>query len=224
MAEQPQWRESVGSYLQQAQAVYKSQEVVVKASLKVVLSVFAVAFFGFFALRPTLNSITTLLKRIEDQKEISARLDKKIAQLSRAEEVLSMRGDLLTRLVNRAIPGDPRVERFAQQLEVLANEEGVVLTGVDIQEVPMFGKVDDEKTSSQKKFTSDEKYEFITFGFTAGGEQEEIIDFLDQLEKMERVVLLSKVSFSKPERDLAEQLPLLVNGKGTVYYLPINDE
>lgn len=224
MANQPQWRQSAQDYLRQVQGIYQSQEVIVKASFRLILSVFTVAFFTLFALRPTLGSISVLLKRIEDQKEVSRRLDNKIAQLSEAEEILSLKGRELTGLTNRAVPEGPNVDKMAQQIEAIANESGVILTSANIQGVPMFGEQEKGSEPGGTKFFYNPEQEFVTFSFTVGGGQEEIIRFLSQLENMERAVLLAKIGFNKPQKQLAGQLPLLASGKATIYYLPENNE
>lgn len=224
MADQPQWRQSAQNYLQQAQEIYKAQEVVVKTSFKLVMSIFAVAFFTLFALKPTLGSISTLVKRIEDQKEVNRKLDSKIVQLSGAEDVLTLRGDNLKSLVEKAITDGPSVDRLAQQIEAIANDSGVYLTSVNIEKVPVFGKEEGDKVIKSSKFSYDSKHEFVTFSFTVGGGQDEIVEFLKQLENIERAVLLARVNFEKPQKKLAEQLPLLVNGKATIYYLPDGNE
>ena len=224
MANQPQWKQSAQNYLQQAQEIYKAQEVVVKTSFKLVMSIFAVAFFTLFALGPTLGSISTLVKRIEDQKEVNRKLDSKIVQLSQAEEVLASRGDELRNLAEKAVTDGSRVDRLAQQIEAIANDSGVYLTSANVEEVPVFGKEEGDEIVKSSKFSFTPEHEFVTFSFTVGGGQEEIVEFLKQLENLERAVLLARVSFEKPQKKLAGQLPLLVSGKATIYYLPDGDE
>lgn len=224
MADQPQWKQSAQNYLQQAQEIYKAQEVVVKTSFKLVMSIFAVAFFTLFALRPTLGSISTLVKRIDDQKEVSRKLDSKIVQLSQAEGVLASRGDTLSSLAKKAVTDGPSVDRLAQQIEAIANDSGVYLTSANIEKVPVFGKEESDQVIKSSKFSYDSKHEFVTFSFTVGGGQDEIVEFLKQLENIERAVLLARVNFEKPQKKLAGQLPLLVNGKATIYYLPDGNE
>ncbi len=224
MADQPQWRQSAQNYLQQAQEIYKAQEVMVKTSFKLVMSIFAVAFFTLFALKPTLGSISTLVKRIEDQKEVSRKLDSKIVQLSQAEDVLTSRGNMIRSLAEKAITDGPSVDRLAQQIEAIANDSGVYLTSANIEEVPIFGEEDSDEIIKSSKFSYDPKHKFVTFSFTVGGNQDEIIEFFKQLENIERAILLARVNFEKPQKRLAGQLPLLVNGKATIYYLPDDNE
>ncbi len=208
-------------YLKDVQRFYE-REPVIQVSVQLILSVFTVAFFMFFAVRPTLGTISTLLKKIDDQETASAKLDAKISQLIQAQEVLATNGPQFEALSKKAVPVTPEIERLAKQIEAVANESNVYITSMEFQTIPLIGDQTVGDSNQTKSKTAERK--FVVFGFTVGGTQEEIISFLGQLDRMERAVQLTKVEFAKPGANYTRIFPLTLTGKATVYYLPEKEE
>lgn len=213
---QASWREPrlYAGYLKDVQRFYE-REPIIQISVQLILSVFTVVFFTFFAIRPTLGTISTLLKKIDDLEILSSRLDTKITQLARAQEILATDGTLLEGLTSRTIPDSPEIDRLSKAIEAIANETGVYLTSLEFQ-TSSVGEAKEKPAGNLA--TSEEK--FLTFSFTVGGTQEQIVTFLENLENMDRAVLLTKITFGQPELNYRRVFPLLVNGRATVYYLP----
>src|SRR5687767_7097034 len=209
MAE-PKWNQPAlyGGYLKNIQNYYE-REPIIQASLQIILSVFAVAFFIFFAIRPTLGTITTLLRRIEDQKIVDGKLDIKIQQLIQAEENLSTYGQELTGLLSLAIPQRPEVERITKELEAISIESQAYIISLSVQESPLVGQ---EQRGNDAQF--------VTFGIIVGGTQQQIQRFMEILENMQRSVLVTRVAISRAETGFRNNFPLVADTKATIYYLP----
>jgi Tfp pilus assembly protein PilO len=102
-----------------------------RAYFSVVMSIFTVAIFVAFAIRPTLATIIGLQKQIEDKQDFNRRLDEKINALSQLQiDYQAVERDLP--LVFTALPQDPAVSEAVILLEKTATAAGVTLTNISI--------------------------------------------------------------------------------------------
>lgn len=214
------WQEPrmYAGYLRNVQRFY-DREPLIQVSVQLILSIFTVAFFVFFAIRPTLGTISTLLKKIEDMEEASLKLDTKIAQLAQAQEILSESGPELKRLGLIAVPVTPEVDRLSKQIEVIANENNVYITSLEFQASPLVGGRSSLVNTTNRGVESGGG-NFVTFSFAIGGAQEGVVGFFEDIESLDRVVLLTQAGFSVPESSYKKTFFLAASGKATVYYLP----
>lgn len=218
---QPSWRDAQAarSYINSARDLYERQPAV-KVTVQLVLSVFAVAFFVFFAIRPTLTTITELLRKIEEQRVVDQQLDRKITQLEAAQvELTENQADIP--LIKLAVPEDPDLEGFARRLEVLATEENAELATVQFQTIPIVGdRLSISEDSSVTPSSGGRGNLFATFNFTINGNQESIISFLRKLETIDRAVAITRITFSLPPLQQQRFYTLTAAGRGTIYYEP----
>lgn len=203
-------------YLQSVQRIYE-REPVVQISLQLIVSIFAVAFFTFAAIRPTLGTISTLLKKIDDQKKVDQQLNTKIVQLNQAQQELqSWQNDIP--LITQAIPTNYDFVGFIQRLEILANQNNVRISNIDFQGMPVIGRrssIADQQKGAKTTTTNN----FITFTFIIKGDRPQIMAYVSSLEKLDRAVAVTKLTVNKPQTSIPGDPPLVANGKGTIYYL-----
>lgn len=219
----PSWRDPkiAQTYIKTVQRAYQTQPGI-KITAQLIMSVFAVAFFTFFAIRPTLGTISELLKKIEDQKEVDQKLDTKIAQLTEAQEEITQNQFDLP-LISLAVPPTPDLEGFARRLEVLAVAENAELASVQFQAIPLVGeRTSLERTRDEATTPTGSQREnlFITFTFILNGDQASILSFLRSLETMDRAVAVTKITFTRPPLQQQKFFSLTANGRGTIYYQP----
>jgi Tfp pilus assembly protein PilO len=205
-----------GGYLKNIQRLYE-KDPVIQASLQLILSVFTVAFFLFLAIRPTLSTITTLLKKIDDQTAAKQKLATKIGQLAEAQEFLSTQGEVLTNLSNLAVPKEPELDRLAQEIELMANLNGVYITSLTFQATPLVGNKSSLADTKQKAVGG---VQFVLFNLSVGGEQTNLVSFIKAIEKLDRGIALTNIAFAKPQTASKITLPLVASIKATAYYLP----
>lgn len=206
------------NYLNNVQRYYE-REPLVRASLQLLLSVFAVVFFSFVAIRPTLTTITTLLKKIEDQKIADGKLTTKLTQLAEAQQFLSDTGEELTTLSAIAIPSEPNIKRLSQEIELSANQSGVLITQLTFEPTPLVGSKSTLIAIGSAKMQTTDPKQFVFFNLTVGGGQAELVDFLDKVGRLDRVITITDLVFSKPQAGSKVNLPLTASIKGTAYYL-----
>lgn len=197
--------QTYSDYTRKIVHVYED-EPVIQVSLQLILSVFTVAFFIFFAIRPTLQTIVTLQKKIKDQQSVNLKLDTKLTQLVEAQDQLALyAGDLP--LVERGVPRDSEIKKLTAMVEAEANKNNVWMVGLEVQKYPVW--------QSQ---ASGKAEKFVTFNVNVGGTQADLVRFLAAIENMERLVGMTQVSFSKPTGPEKDLYPLTALVKGTVYY------
>jgi Tfp pilus assembly protein PilO len=151
----------------------------------IILSILTITFFVIFAIKPTLTTIAQLIKQTKDQKLVVVALEKKIANLSQAQnEYLAVESDLY--LVDEALPQEPQVPLLIKQLETLAYQSGVSIGRLRINEVDL------KKTGSTKI-----EKQPLSFSFAAFGNYSNLKTFLSSLSSLRTIILVESFSFQK---------------------------
>jgi len=183
-------------------SLYKKKKV--KVYTGIILSLFAVAFFGFFAIRPTLVTISGLLKEIKDKKEVVAKMDQKIDNLNGAQTNYTRIKDQLS-LVEESLPLDPNLPLLIKQLESLARLSSVTLESVRFEKTNLQG----EKETKQDQA--------VGFNLALVGNYENLKNFLSSLDTLRRTVSVESFGFTSRKEKESQQLILTV--KANAYYL-----
>ena len=97
-----------------------------RAYTGIIFSLLTVIFFIFFAIRPTLKTITQIIRQLADQKTVSHELERKINNLSEAQKsYLIIEPELA--LVEEALPQKAEVTLLTKQIEALARQSGITI-------------------------------------------------------------------------------------------------
>ncbi len=172
------------------------------ASLALVGTLVLIAVLGLGVLRPTLLTVSSLIKEIQDEQKLVKALDDKFRALVAVEGLLEEMKFELPR-IDWAIPADQEFEVFAKEVEILAKEKG--LAAVEI---------------SQAGFGINGKDGGGLAAWVAvGGSEEQVRNFLGDLIKMDRLVLLKSVNVSSVPKDGRQDEPYQVRGSATVEIL-----
>jgi len=151
----------------------------------IILSLITVIFFIVFAIKPTLVTISQLIKQRKDQRSVVSALEKKITNLSQAQnEYLLVEPDLY--LLDQALPQEPQAPLLVKQIETLSRQSGVTIGRLRLSEITL------QKTGSSKT-----DKQFFTFNFSAFGDYSNLRNFLDSLSGLRRIVLVESFSFQK---------------------------
>lgn len=198
-------------YFVNVKALYKKKEVIVYTGLT--LTLLAIAFFGVFALKPTLTTIAALFKEIENQKIINQKLQTKINALSQAQVNYSLATTNL-KLVDEALPKDPDLSQIIYQIEVLAQKEGVTIRSLSFEPVPLLGELPLKTVGKEKTFGPQE----IGVSLGLSGNYENLKSFLSSLENLRRLASIESFTFAGRKTEEGET-SLSLNLTGTIYYL-----
>lgn len=169
-----------------------------------ILTLSASIILGIFAINPTLSTIATLQKQLDDNKFLESKMKEKINNLSSLQQQYeSIQNDLV--LVTNAVPKTSEIPSLIAMFQALANDSGIKL--INTQSLPV---------EVSKKALANKKYSSYEFGIAAQGDYQKIIIFLDKLVNFQRIVTVENVSITKSTA-INEQL-LKLNVGGHAYF------
>lgn len=206
--------EKYSQYYKKIRLVYQRPEI--KASLEVILSVFAVIILIFAAIRPTLTNIATLQKKIADQIILNKKAENKIAELFKAQSQLSEFGNQI-KLFDSAIPDNYSYFQMAGRLEYLATQNGVTLENINMPGIKTFGP-DSPKTEWANDLLKKNASNIFQpdVNFTITGKPEAVIKMISDLENMDTLTMINNITFSKELTKIGE--PEILKAAGKIYF------
>ncbi len=199
---------------------------VTRVSVELVLSLVTVMFFALFALRPTLNTMSQLVKEIEDKQKVDQALTKKIAALSTAQSEYMTYKERFT-ILESAVQSNLKLDDVLFYIEYMAGKSGIKLTGLRIKQFPVgqIGETSSEEQSEPEVTTSAQQpvvktpakkqsigiYE-ISLSFS--GEYQKMLSFFAEMERTRPLFSVQGFSFStRRDRDNVYHL----SANATVY-------
>lgn len=204
-------------YTQDLRRYYRLPSV--QVSLALVLSLFVMAIFIVFALRPTILSITTLQKTIEESKKTLTQLDAKVKSLQVASSQLEVLKPALP-AINVSIPNEGAMYApLTQTLESLAVQSGVKIESETLGPTLLFSRI-------LAPFKPDKKQSVVALAFTArvSGSYPAINQFLTKLLSMERIVALDSATITREVASKTTSAGVSLNISGNAYYLAQEDQ
>lgn len=209
--------EKYAIYFKKVGLLYRRPEI--KASLEIILSVFTVMILIFTAIRPTITNIISLQKKIEDMEVVNKKADNKISQLLNAEKQLSsLRSNLY--LFDQAIPDKFSYVDSAKRLEYLSRTNNLTIDNLSFSGITLLssGALPADLTAKLTKSGANNSLP-DQISFSIIGSPANIITFLKQVEKMDRLASLDNVSLSKQTSlEKEEGNKLKASGQLTFYF------
>lgn len=195
------------NYLNLLKVMWQKREDI-RAYTGILLSLFAVTFFGIFAIRPTLKTIGELTSQIRGQKEIVATLDQKINSLETAQKTWQEITPHIS-ILNQALPEIPNAEIFIRQVETFALQENLIIQDLSLGKLNLMGETGDG-------------LKFFTFLVAVQGEPEKVFSFSEKLQNLRRVFVWQTVVLGekkeKGQSTSSGKLTLTIGG-GVPYFL-----
>jgi Tfp pilus assembly protein PilO len=108
---------------------------VAKVSLELFFSAVTIIFFAVFAIRPTLLTMSDLVKEIEDKEKLNRQLQMKIASLAEAQKEYQLYKDDL-KLIDQAVPSQTDLMTVLKTIEKLASDNNLVIASLRLDEIP----------------------------------------------------------------------------------------
>ena len=143
----------------------------------IVITLFVLSFFGFFAISPTLSTILKLQKELSDNKFVYSQLDSKIKNISiLREKYARLQNDLPT--VIDAITMQPDVHLLFAQIQSIARKSSVTIKKLQNFQVEVL----------KKDKRKEEKYYSYSFSIAGNGSFENISNFISTIVNMQRIV------------------------------------
>ena len=165
----------------------------------IVLTLVAVIILSIFAINPTLSTIANLRKQVEDAKFVKEKLDQKINNLSLLQtKYNSIQTDLP--VIYEAIPQKSEAPKFTGQVQSIAQKSNLSITSFQATEITPFAK---------------SLFSYYSFSISAKGDYQNIMDFLNQLISMQRIITASNININQITTGSTQ---LQVNMRGQVFF------
>lgn len=162
----------------------------ITAYLYIFFSLLALSFFGFFAVRPTIITITALQKQFKDSQKVLVDLKIKNQALQALTAQYQDLGPDLLLSIN-AIPNSPKIPELTRKLETIASQNNLVITKLAVGVIELF-------PAKRKVNSSIFSY---TFTFSVQGSEAAINLLIADLIDFDRIVSLERLTTGKAERN-----------------------
>lgn len=179
-------------------AFYKNP--VARVSMELVFSILAVIFFAIFAIKPTLLTMSELVKEIDDKKALDNQLAQKIASLNTAQAQYQKFSSQFY-LLDQAIPKTALLVESLKIVEKIASSNDLVIQGITISSVP-----EEIIQASVDK----SKRETLTFNVDVAGDYLNIRQFADDIMASRRMMIIDQVNFSLGNNRYQKNLTAIV--------------
>ncbi len=160
-----------------------------RAYTTIVFSFLAISLFGWYAIRPTIQTIIVLKREISDKIEINKKMEDKITALIEAQANYQEVESLLP-AVDQALPIIPDAVPLLIQLRNLASMSGTLITTVQLPSVPLTGQEPGPGTGK----TPANKHQLYDVAIAVQGSYQNIRTFLEGITSMRRIVSVDSVT------------------------------
>lgn len=177
--------------------------------ITLVLTFITLSFFIFFAINPTLSTITQLKKQLEDSQFVEKQLQDKITNVSLLQQQYTLLNSDIA-LALSAIPKTAETALFVAQIQQLARISHLKVASIQTYPVELNRK--DAQAPTENALPKD--YFSFVFSVSAEGSYEDIMRFLNNLSFFERIVTIDSLSLEKNDK----QNDLRLNVRAKAYY------
>jgi len=212
--------------LNQAIKKYREKEEVWKYT-EASLTLFTIAFFVIFAIRPAVTTISGLVGEIKEKELISSKMRKKINAIIEAQEEYALYQQRVS-LVDSFLPPNLNVAQGLAQVIGAAGETRLPAEGVSVSEFELNNQVAAKAVSGKsgtKKTVSEKSSQLgeVKFNFGSTGDYSDLREFISRLIKTRRWIEISQYQIGKSQdEDNTSQLKLTINGK--LYFWSVGEE
>lgn len=166
-----------------------------KAYTTIVFSFLVVSLFGWYAIRPTIQTILLLKREIKDKTELSKKMEEKIAALIEAQAYYQEIEPLLP-AIDQALPTIPDAVPVLIQIRNLASMSATSITTIQLPSVPIMGQeiMAGSKGVINPSSTSTKKQQTFDISLSIKGPYSNLHAFIEGLTFMRRLVTIESVS------------------------------
>lgn len=156
-------------------------------SFELFLSIGAILFLTIFAIRPTLLTMSDLVKQIEEKRRLQTQLTQKVVALNTAQESYNVSQNRLG-VLEEAIPRGANLTYTLKVIEKLASDQSLMISNMTVLEVP-------QDPSAQLPLTELERLP-MPIQLSVIGPYTNIREFAEQLRNSRRSFVIERITFS----------------------------
>lgn len=185
----------IGVFVQQYRKYYQAirpilQKTKTKVYTTVVFFFLVLSLFGWYAIKPTIQTILYLQREIKDKTEVNKAMDDKIRALIEAQANYEQATPLFP-LLEEAVPKAPNALALIAHIKSLAQNQHASVSGIQISNVPLTQEA--STSATEKKQTPQEEFQIT---ITVEGSYQSLKTFIDELTSMRRIIQIASVNFT----------------------------
>lgn len=194
-----------------------------KAYLEILLSLVTISVFSIFALKPTIITIAELIQQIESKKETVAKMDSKIQNLTRAQNLYDRQRSNILLLTEISVPNSPNPDIFARQIEALSAKYQFKVANFTLGTSPVLGKDNEMPLQSEadpdSKTGSGEKQSFNIVTAIGIDQYQQITDFVKDFENLRIPPNISRLDLESKSSEPGKERAITLTIGGDLPYL-----
>lgn len=178
---------------------------VTRAYTTAIFSFLAISLFGWYAIRPTIQTILYLQKEIEDNRLVNAQMEEKIGKLIEAHATYqSIEPDLP--YLSQALPLSSEVLSALGQVRNIALIRGASISAITSTSAPLLSKeqVAPNKSAAPKGILN-RKVKSTLLSVVIVGTYDMLQGIIEDILSMRRIITIDAISFT-PNREAEGQL------------------
>lgn len=169
----------------------------------------SIALFGWYAIRPTLQTILFLRREIADNKVVNTQMEEKITRLIEAQAKHQSIAASLP-LVDEALPQEARAIDVTYAIRTMATATGASVSGVSVGSTPLFASA---SAKPQAKVAD------ASVSIQMTGTYPQLREFLNKAVSWRRLVTIESIKILPNESGQSGGGPLQMTMKGQFHYL-----
>lgn len=162
-----------------------------RAYTSIIFSFLVISLFGWYAIRPTMQTILTLKREISDKTEVNKKMEDKISALIEAQAAYQEIEPNLP-ILDEALPMMSEAPRAAWQLSALASATQVAITNISIADVPITGETG---PSGQQKPASNTPANF-PISLIVTGAYSDVKQFIQGILNLRRTIQIDSIQIT----------------------------
>lgn len=170
-----------------------------------IFTLFIMTIFIFYAIKPTVETILVLQKKLEDSTIVLEKVNQKANNLSEGKVSYERLDPALKSKMQALIPDGANLKSIIQTLEATAARHEASVSALQIQPLVLETKSDNHLGTPAE----------VAFTFNTEGQYQNLLSLLQELQKSVRLISIDSLSLSKASE--GEGLIMSISGKA--YYL-----
>ncbi len=170
-----------------------------------IFTLLSLSILIFFAIKPTVETILVLQKKLADEDQVLQKITEKADNLSKGKKNYDYLSPSIKEQIASSIPDTINLKSLIQTLEQTAAVHEATVSALQIQPL-----VIDSKRTSQTGILSE-----ISFVFNAEGNYKNLIALLQDLQINSRLISIDNLSMAK----VSDGNALIMSLSGKAYYL-----
>lgn len=175
-----------------------------------------IAIFLFFAIMPTMTTISSLLGEIKSKEAYIEKVNKKVASVLKAQDSYSQVQEKFY-LIEESFPSMAQYYNGATNLTTMFNESSINIKQLNLN-------LEEEPVSKNNK---DKFYKTYDVNLAGEGQYSAVMEMLNKLINNRRLMSPTNIQFTQiktPEGTRADTDNIRINISSSLYFLPNNNE